>query len=113
VSGRFPDGSEPNSFELAQNQDIMRATLPAEPQPEPEPEEEGYNGSPRLVVLLFILAVGYLASAGELDVVLDPMQPYLELAKPYLEPLLAVVANNGSPAETVAPAETETVEGGL
>lgn len=95
MSGRFPDGSKPDSDELAQNENIMKATLPVEPQPEPEPEETEYNGSPPLLVLLFILAVAYLASAGELDAV-------IEMAKPYLEPLLVVVATNGAPAETAA-----------
>ena len=106
MSGRFPDGSEPDSDELAQNDTIMKQTLPVTPQPEPEPEETEYNGSPPLLVLVFILAVAYLASAGELDAAIEPMKPYLELAKAYVEPMLAVVATNGA-----APAEPATEEG--
>ena len=97
VSGKFPDGSEPDSDEIAQNEDIMKQTLPAEPQPEPEPEpeqaQETDDSTRRLLVLCFILAVAYLASVGELE-------PLLAQVKPHLEPLLRVVVSNGPPAET-------------
>jgi len=51
VSGKFPDGSEPDSDERAQNEDIMKQTGPVEPQPEPEPEPEPDNSTRQLLVL--------------------------------------------------------------
>ena len=103
VSGKFPDGSEPDSSERAQNEDIMKQTSPAEPQPEPERDPEpvpesgmeltAEDSTRRLLVLCFILAVAYLASVGELE-------PLWAKVQPHLEPLLQVVVRNGPPAES-------------
>ena len=97
VTGKFPDGSEPDSDERAQNEDIMKQTSPAEPQPEPEQEPEAEleaeDGTRRLLVLCFILAVAYLASVGELE-------PLWVKVQPHLEPLLKVVVRNAPPEES-------------
>eukprot|EP01043_Picozoa_sp_COSAG02_P002212 COSAG02_NODE_50_length_44860_cov_203.992739_28_plen_108_part_00 len=103
MSGKFPDGSEPDSDERAQNEDIMKQTSSAEPQPEPEREPEpqleagtelsAEDGTRRLLVLCFILAVAYLASVGELE-------PLWAKVQPHLEPLLQVVVRNAPPAKS-------------
>ena len=97
MTGKFPDGSEPDSDERAH-------TSPAEPQPEPEQEQEpepepelelelmADDGRRRLLVLCFILAVAYLASVGELE-------PLWTKVRPHLEPLLTVVVRNNAPPE--------------
>jgi hypothetical protein len=98
VSGKFPDGSEPDSDERAQNEDIMKQTGPVEPQPEPEPEPEPDNSTRQLLVLCFILAVAYLASVGELE-------PLWLQAQPHLEALLTVVKENVPTAKSTSDGE--------